>query len=189
MTLNVNSAEYLQNLKNRPELAVVPMVMAAEVLGVSRAAVHQQVRAKKLQAIVISSVQYILASSVQAVLDQKEAQVDAIIDFLLDCASREGKTAYGPLMEHLGMKTTTPADRRKIGALLLRASEWSKKQKVLLSALVRRSRSDIPSPGFFELAEKEGFYDPSKQTKKEFLDAHTKKIIRLADTLKKRRPK
>lgn len=185
----MNSYEYVQALRERPELAVVSMVMAAEILGVSRAAIHQQVRSKKLQAIVISGVQYVLASSVRAVLDHKEARVDAVIDFLLDCAARKETTAYGPLMAHLGMKTTTPADRKKIGALLLGASVWSEQHKVLLSALVRRGRTGIPSPGFFELAEEKGFFDPSKQDREEFLAAHTKKIFRLTGTLTKRRTK
>lgn len=184
---DMNPADYLQRLKVRPGLAVVPMVMAAEALGVSRAAIHQQVRAKKLQGLVISGVQYVLASSVQAVLDQKEAQVGAVIDFLLDCAARKETTAYGPLMEHLGMKTTTPADRRKIGTLLLSASKWSQEHDVMLSVLVGRGRTGLPSPGFFELAEEKGFYTPSKQDRKEFVEAHTRKIFRLAGTLRKRR--
>ncbi len=58
-------------------------------------------------------------------------------------------------METLGLRSTVPSDRKRIGALLGAISEETyDRDQILLTAIVHRQSTGAtsPGPGFFELA-------------------------------------
>lgn len=93
-------------------------------------------------------------------------------------------------MEELGMKTTSPQDRKQIGVLLAHASKWSLREcNILLSALVHRQgpRETMPSAYFFGLARQLSILagkTSSRQEERAFLRDHMEKIFKKAKQMK-----
>lgn len=148
-----STEEYLEALRGDPSLALTSLQMAADVLDITRAAVEQRVRAGTLAGIGVGKTRWVSASSVMQHLDADKAEIYRIRRYLERLASAGEAVSYSVLMEEFGMKSSIPADRKKIGRLLGKVShETWEERGVLLSVLVVRKGSDNPGPGFFNLA-------------------------------------
>lgn len=144
---------YLSALEKDSAYAIIPVQMAADILGVSRSAVAQRARNGSLEAIKIGATRYILAESVSNLLDAHRTEVEAVKGFLIEIARCKAATTYAPVMGKIDRSTTTPHDRLVIGRILGEISEESYEQHgFLLSALVMKGNLGRPSDAFFDLA-------------------------------------
>ena len=153
--------DYLGALYADPTMAVISMQMAADARDVSRAAIDRMVRIGQLEGVRIDGTRYVRASSMRALKEKREQQVAQVRKFLEKCARKSQNVVfYEPVMDIVGLKTTIPADRKRIGVLLGEVSEQTyEESKILLTAIVHRktaSRTTHPGPGFFNLAKSVG---------------------------------
>jgi DNA-binding Lrp family transcriptional regulator len=168
---------YLMELQGEPYFAILPLQQAADVLGVTRAAISQRIKAKKLDGVKLGRTTYACALSVLAVIDQEHEDVRTIREFLEQVA-RSGKTTnYSEVMPLVGLSSKVPYERLIIGKLLGLVSRESNEssKSILLSALVFNQSLRRPSDAFFGLAYDEGYEDAYDD---DFLDKHLRKIYR-----------
>ncbi len=154
-TQSMTAQEYLNALTTDPTLAIIPFQMAGDIWGVSRAAVDGMVRSGKLSEIKIDGTRYIRAESLQTLMEQWLAEVASIRKSLESAAKKGTILFYAPLMESIGLSSTVPADRARIGAILGQISEATKEENgTLISVIVHRQSGGEtnPGPGFFALA-------------------------------------
>lgn len=171
--------EYLAAFEENPTFyAAVPPQLVAEYLGVSHAAVMRKLTDGKLTEIKIGKNRLVAVSSILAMNKHWSDQCGVVQKTLEGLASRgRAIVFYNEVMSPIGLKTTIPADRNRIGAILGHVSEISHDQHgVLLSVLVHRSTQGTtkPGPGFFELAESLGY---ECQDKNAFVEKETKRVI------------
>lgn len=172
----LSSLEYLKAVTADPALAIIPFQMAGDIWGVSRAAVDGMVRSGKLLDIKIDGTRFILAKSLQALVDQWQAEVATIRKALESSAKKGNILYYSPLMESIGLSSTVPADRKRIGDILGQISEATRDENgTLLSVIVHRQSSGEtnPGPGFFALARGLGF---KWQDDKRLVQEETEKV-------------
>lgn len=175
--------EYLDSFKAKPfELGILPVPLAADHLGKTPAAVTAMVKAQTLRQIVIGKNKFVQTASI---LDREAGAVDQekiVRNYLIDMLKRgETSTFYEPLMDAIGLKTTIPWHRTRIGAILDVISKQSHQERgVVLSVLVHRKAPGTtrPGPGFWGMAEDEGLFDPDAEDRDEFVKRHTKEVIK-----------
>ena len=150
-------SDYIKAFSKDRELAIVPIPLVAEHLNRSAPAVTAMIGTGKLKEIRIGKNRFIMLKSLVDLEEAYEKQLDVVERYLIKQAKKgERVIYYEPVMAQVGMKTTVPADRSKIGEILGEISRRSyKKDGVLLSVLVHRKTAGTtnPGPGFFELAE------------------------------------
>jgi hypothetical protein len=112
------ASDYMRALESDSTLAIVPFQLAADAWGVSRAAIDGMAGDGRLAAVRISGTRYVRASSLTALMSGWDDEV-ARVRKAVEKHARNGEVViYEPLMTPLGMKTTVPADRKRIGAVL-----------------------------------------------------------------------
>ena len=159
--------DYLRALKSDPTLAVVPFQVAADAWGVSRATIDGMVRDHRLEGVRIAKTRYVRASSLNALIGAWNDEVTQVRKSIEKHARKGEVMFYKSLMTPLGLKTTVPADRKRIGAILgVIAEQTHHEHGVLLTAIVHRKApgKTRPGPGFQEIAKAIGlkFSDEEK---------------------------
>ena len=132
----------------------------------------------RLEGIRVGATRYVRASSFNALLNKWDDQVATVRKQLERNARDREIIFYAPLMATLGMKSTIPADRKLIGAILGTISrETYDRDQILLSAIVHRQSTGATSagPGFFDLAGDLGLKFKSDKT---FLAEEVNKVWR-----------
>ncbi len=175
--------EYLEAYQNDPyNHGVLPVPLVAEYLERSPPAVTAMLRAGSLTEIVIGKNKFVRTSSLLEKDDAEAKDVATVRGYLVDMIARgETSTFYDPIMKAIGLTTSTPAHRTRIGAILDRISRDSHDEKgVVLSVLVHRKAAGTtrPGPGFWGMVEDSGLYDPEKQDKDAFVREHTKLVMK-----------
>jgi len=175
----VTPKEYLDAFSRDPRsLAILPLQTVADFRGVTRAAIDAMIRTGKLKDIRIGKTRYVQVASLVALEKAYDAQVAKVRAFLEDCAREKKIVFYEPVMALVGMKTTVPADRTAMGAILGTISEqtWAE-HGVLLSIIVHRNTQGKtrPGPGFLNLAEHLGL-EWDEEDVDAFLDQQTENV-------------
>lgn len=173
-----DAREWLKADSRREPVSIMPKKLAAEVLGISFAAVSDAVRKGALRSVLIGEKTYLSAPSVYARLHRDITQSEEVHDQLAVLAAKRRTIFYGKFMEGLGLSSQSPADRNRIGVLLGDVSRRSmKERRVMLSAIVHRKSAEptIPNSSFFELARELGKKVPRGEERK-FLDREMKRV-------------
>lgn len=175
--------DYLEAYRDDPyNHGVLPIPLVAEYLDRSAPAVTAMLKAGSLTEISIGKNRFVQTASVLEKDDTEAKDIATVRGYLMNMIARgETATFYEPIMEIIGLTTTTPAHRTKIGAILDRISKDSHEEKgVVLSVLVHRKTAGTtrPGPGFWGMVESEGLYDPEKQDKDDFIREHTKLVMK-----------
>ncbi|WP_026612848.1 hypothetical protein [Ensifer aridi] len=175
--------DYLEAYEDDPyNHGVLPVPLVADYLERSPPAVTAMLRAGSLTEIVIGKNKFVQTSSLLEKDDAEAKDVATVRQYLMNMIARgETSTFYEPIMTAIGLTTTTPAHRTRIGAILDRISRDSHEEKgVVLSVLVHRKTAGTtrPGPGFWGMVESEGLYDPEEQDKDDFVREHTKLVMK-----------
>lgn len=175
--------DYLEAYRDDPYgHGVLPVPLVAEYLSRSAPAVTAMLKAGSLSEITIGKNRFVQTASLLERDDAEAKDVATVRKYLMDMIARgETVTFYEPIMEIIGLTTTTPAHRTKIGGILDKISKDSHQEKgVVLSVLVHRKTAGAtrPGPGFWGMAESEGLFDPDKQDRDDFVREHTKLVLR-----------
>lgn len=176
-------ADYLEAYQDDPyNHGVLPIPLIAEYLDRSAPAVAAMLKAGGLTEITIGKNRFVQTSSLLEKDDAEAKDAATVRQYLMDMIARgETSTFYDPIMKIIGLTTTTPAHRTKIGAILDRISKDSHEEKgVVLSVLVHRKTAGTtrPGPGFWGMVQGEGLFDPDEQDKDDFVREHTKLVLR-----------
>jgi len=150
-----NATHYIRALASDSRLSIVPVQLAADAWGVSRAAIDAMLRDGRLEEIRVDKTRYVSAESLIKLLNEWDKQIAKLRKQIELYASKREVVFYAPLMETVGLRSTVPADRKLIGELLGEISEKTyADDKILLSAIVHRQSTGTtsPGPGFFGLA-------------------------------------
>ncbi|MDX0741562.1 hypothetical protein GOL45_30820 [Sinorhizobium medicae] len=174
--------DYLEAYQDDPyNHGVLPVPLVAEYLERSPPAVSAMLKAGSLTEIVIGKNRFVQTSSLLEKDDAEAKDVATVRQYLMNMIARgETATFYEPIMTAIGLTTTTPAHRTRIGAILDKISRDSHEERgVVLSVLVHRKTAGTtrPGPGFWGMVESEGLYDPEKQDKDDFVKQHTKLVM------------
>lgn len=149
-------SDYLAELANDPELAILPLQMVADHLGLTRAAVDRMVRIGQLEEIRIEKTRFVSAESLYKRQQEHRHKVAKVRVFLEDCARERRIVTYEPVMEKIGLSPSIPADRTAIGKILgdILKKSW-RKDRILLTAIVHRKTTGKtrPGPGFAAVLE------------------------------------
>jgi hypothetical protein len=168
MTADFDEAyDYVRALESDPTLAIVPFQVAADAWDVSRATIDGMVRNDRLEGVRIAKTRYVRASSLNGLISAWLGQVAQVTKSIEKHARKREVVFYEPLMTPLGLKTTVPADRKRIGAILgAIAKESFDEHGFLLTAIVHRNAAGKthPGPGFVKIARELGikFSDEEK---------------------------
>jgi hypothetical protein len=174
-----SASAYLRALEKDPGLAALPMQLAANSHGVTRAAIDRMVKLRQLEEIRIGKSRLVKAWSLIE-RDRKHREKVVAVRRYLEARAREGQkfVFYEPVMELVGLRPTVPADRAAIGGILGEVSDQTRKESdVLLTVLVHRKSAGRTRPGigFKKLASTLGYrfddYD-------DFLERQTQKVLR-----------
>lgn len=175
--------DYLEAYKDDPyNHGILPIPLIAEYLDRSAPAVTAMLKAGSLNEITIGKNRFVQTASVLEKDDAEAKDVAAVRQYLMNMIAKgETATFYEPIMERIGLVTTTPAHRTKIGAILDRISKDSHDEEgVVLSVLVHRKTAGKtrPGPGFWGMVQAEGLFDPETQDKDDFVREHTKLVFK-----------
>lgn len=176
-------SDYLEAYKDDPyNHGILPIPLVAEYLERSAPAVSAMLKAGSLTEIVIGKNKFVQTSSLLEKDGAEAKDVAKVRAYLMDMITRgEASTFYDPIMKIIGLTTTTPAHRTRIGAILDKISRDTHEEKgVVLSVLVHRKTAGTtrPGPGFWGMVQSEGLYDPKKQDKDDFIREHTKLVMK-----------
>lgn len=171
----MDAEAYLSKVVEKPaKYAAVPISIAADILGLTRAAVLEKARSGSLASVRITvgdkSRRLVLAKALATVVhSEKEARKSLLpqIRAILGESAREHCTIrYADLMSKVGLTYRNPSHRKKIGELLGRVSETSlERDGFLLSALAVRKTTNRPNDAFFQLAQNVGLLKEEDQEK------------------------
>lgn len=149
-------SDYLEELASHPELAILPLQMVADHLGLSRAAVDRMVRIGQLEEIRIEKTRFVSAASLNEREQQYCRKVDKVRAYLENCAREQRIITYEPVMQQIGLSPSIPADRTAIGQILgdILKESWHR-DGILLTAIVHRKTTGKtrPGPGFAAVLE------------------------------------
>ncbi len=157
--------EYIEAVRRDPGLAMLPMGLVAELKGISRSAVAEQIKTGTLEAVVVKGKRKTWRGVLPAGLF---AQADRTFRHLQDRRAKvagalatlaaAGKTGtYGDVMAPAGMSPRNPRHRAEIGALLAELSRESlDRHGYLIGAVAVQKASGLPNALFFDLARELG---------------------------------
>jgi len=143
------ASDYLAALRHDHTLAIVPLTLAAEANGVTRAAVDRMLGLGQLEEIKIAGTRFVRTGSLIK-RDQAWADQVALVRAELEKIAADGATTtYQPLMNKVGLSHSRPADRRTIGKILgAIGRDTLQNHGIVLSVLVHYKGTDRPGPGF-----------------------------------------
>lgn len=175
-------SDYLEAYSKNRELGIIPISLVAEYLDRTPAAVSAMIRSENLSEIKIGKNRFV---SVQSLSEREKKMKNdrAIVRKYLERQAKKGETAifYEPVMAQIGLSTSVPADRNKIGVILGAISEEtnieSGKKSCLLSVIVHRKTAGTtrPGQGFFDLAHHLGYEWTDDD---HFVKEQTKRVLR-----------
>ncbi len=156
---------YVEALRTDPGLTMIPLGLVAELKGISRSAISEQIKSGSLEGIIVKGRRKTWrgvrpeALFAQELRTQQEAvERRAKLAAALETAATARHTAtYAEIMEPVGMAAKNPRQRAEIGALLSEASKRSYAEHgFLLGALAVQKASGLPNGLFFQLARELG---------------------------------
>jgi hypothetical protein len=170
-----SSRTYVRMLAKDPSFAVVPFNVAANAIGVSRAAIERMLTDGRLEEIVVDDTRCVRANGVAGLVAKMDHRVDVGFARLEVVARQRETLTYRPLMEEVELDYTLSRDRNVIANVLDRISRRSHKEHgILLSVLVHRKNGQaLPGPGFFSLARELGY---AVVDEAEFVEAQTERV-------------
>jgi hypothetical protein len=149
---------------------MVPVAVAADVLGYETVTVRAHIRQGKLNEVAIlcagHTVKGISLASVRSALADRASRIKAVKEAVSQIVWHTGGNLieYADLMDSVGLSSRNPHDRRLIGAALDSLSTDSLSDEgFLISALVVLKATKRPSEGFFKLAREKGLLDGSDE--------------------------
>jgi len=165
----------VRKLAKDPSLAVLPFNVAANAVGVSRAAIERMLADGRLSEIVVGDMRCVRANGVVDLVEKMDQRVNAAFARLEVVARQRATLTYRPLMEEVDLDYTLSRDRNVIANVLDRVSRRSNKEHgILLSVLVhRKNGAALPGPGFFALATELGY---AVADKAEFFDEQIERV-------------
>lgn len=152
---------YLAALRRDPALAIIPLGMVAELKGISRSAVSEQIKTGRLESLIVEGRRKTWRGVTPAALFAQAERLDAVArerrdrvaETLARAAAEHRLIPYGAVMEAAGLSARNPRDRAAIGALLAELSRDSLAQRgCLIGAIVIQKATGHPNAQFFELA-------------------------------------
>lgn len=175
--------DYLEAYRDDPyNHGVLPIPLIAEYLDRSAPAITAMLKAGSLTEVTIGKNRFVQTASVLEKDDAEAKDVATVRQYLMDMIARgETATFYEPLMTAIGLTTSVPAHRTRIGAILDRISKDSHEERgVVLSVLVHRKTAGTtrPGPGFWGMVEAEGLFNSKEQDKDDFVKQHTKLVMK-----------
>ena len=145
------AADYLNALSEDHTLALVPLTLAAEARGVSRAEIDRLLSLGKFEEIVVGDGRFVRAASV---IHRKREELDFAgrLRMKLEVLAREHRTSfYDPVMSDVGLSCRRPDHRREIGKLLsIVGHQTHEDHGVILSVLVHQKATGRPGIGFLK---------------------------------------
>lgn len=160
---------YVEALRTDPAVTMIPLGLVAELKGISRSAVSEQIRSGRLEGISVKGSRKtwrgVTAKALSAQTERQE-QSDRtrrhhVVKALSRAAAQGCPVTYGEIMAPAGMTPSNPRHRAEIGALLSELSRESlDRHGFLISAIVVQKTSGRPNTLFFKLAEELGRLEP-----------------------------
>lgn len=159
---------YLDALRGDPALAMIPLGMVAELKGISRSAVSEQIKSGRLESLVVKGGRKSWRGvTPKALFEQCERVETGVRDRrrrvaeALARAGGAGRLApYGEVMAAAGLSPRNPRDRAEIGLLLAALSKESlRSDGCLVGAIVIQKATGHPNAQFFRLARELGMLD------------------------------
>jgi hypothetical protein len=178
-------ADYLKAYAADPASnGILPIPLVAEHLGKSSPAVTAMLKAETLTEISIGARNRFIA--IASLLEREageQGQEDVVWKYLVNMIQTGQRSEfYEPVMSEVGMSTTMPWHRTRMGVILDAVSMRSYKEHgVVISVLVHRKAPGTytrPGPGFWTMVEREGLFDEATMTKDTFVREHTDAVIK-----------
>ena len=150
-------SEYLKELAAAPDLAVIGITDYAKEFVIGRAAVERQLARGTLEGVRINRSLYGKASSAQAKIAARDEQIQKAETVIINAAKSQRNIAYSEVMSHLGLNYKMSNDRNRMGVILgllsaLYYDEW----EVVISSIVVKKGTDVPSDGFYGFLKSHG---------------------------------
>ncbi len=153
---------YVEALRHDPALAMIPLGLVAELKGISRSAVAEQIRSGKLEGVCVRgrrktwrgvAPKALFAQAERQEEDARERRLKVVK--ALSRAAVTGQTVpYGEIMAPAGMAASNPRHRAEIGTLLSELSRESlERHGFLIAAIVVQKTTGRPNALFFKVAE------------------------------------
>ena len=156
---------YVEALRLDPGLTMIPLGLVAELKGVSRSSVSEQIKSGSLEGIIFKGrrktwrgvrPEALFAQEQRATEEAAERRAKLAAALETTAAARRTAT-YAEIMEPVGMAAKNPRQRAEIGVLLSEASKLSYAQHgFLMGALAVQKASGLPNGLFFQLARELG---------------------------------
>ena len=173
--MKCSSLTYVRKLSKDSSLAILPFNVAANAIGVSRAAIERMLADGRLEEIVVDDTRCVRAHGVADFVAKMDHRVTVAFARLEVVARQRETLTYRPLMEEVELDYTLSRDRNVIANVLDRVSRRSNRENgILLSVLVHRKNGEaLPGPGFFSLARE---LDYAVGDKAEFVEEQTERV-------------
>lgn len=165
---------------------IIPISLGAEALGLTSTGAKKLIADGKLEEVVIEADgadrvwRGVTVESVNKVIQESRIEEELVSKARAFLEARKGEPVeYKPFMEMLGWNHRISRHRRAVGELLgdlSRETLRDPKREFLISALVIRKDTQMPSDIFFEFAEEEGEFDPVKDRQRKFFKKQIRKI-------------
>jgi hypothetical protein len=152
---------YLDALRDDPHLTMLPLGLVAELKGVSRSAVSEQIKSGSLAGVVVKGKRKTwrgvqpdaLFAQEQRVREEARQRREKLTAALAAFAAGSRTATYAEIMDPVGMAPKNPRHRAEIGDLLAEASKQSLAERgFMIGAIVVQKSSGQPNGLFFQLA-------------------------------------
>lgn len=162
-------ADYIDAVRNDPGLAMIPVGLVAELKGISRSAVAEQIRTGALESVVVKGDRKTWRGIRPAALfdqaDRAEQRIrdrhDKVAAALAALAAAGRTGTYGEVMAPAGMSPRNPRHRAEIGDILADLSRHSwLDHGFMIGAMAVQKVTGMPNALFFDLARELGGLPP-----------------------------
>jgi hypothetical protein len=156
---------YLDALRGDPALAIIPLGMVAELKGLSRSAISEQIKSGRLDSLIVEGRRKTWRGITPKALFEQAERLECgsrdrshrVAGALAEAGAAGRLIAYGEVMAAAGMSASNPRDRAAIGIVLAELSRQSlRAEGCLVGAIVIQKASGHPNVQFFELARELG---------------------------------
>ncbi len=156
---------YLDALRQDSNLTMLPLGLVAELKGISRSAVSEQIKSGALSGIVVKGRRKTwrgvqpdaLFAQERRIQEEARERREQLLAALVAHAGAKRTVPYATIMEPLGMAPKNPRHRAEIGDLLAEASKRSHADHgFMIGAIVVQKSSGQPNRLFFQLARELG---------------------------------
>jgi len=167
--------------------SIVPIKHAALELDLTQTTIKSKIRQGVLKGLKIDRDYFVFGDALQKAIEKEKASHDLTISFLLENLEKgETHLDYSTGMERIGLRHHISSDRTKYAKILGRISEATDTIcDCLITVIVHSKDKDIPSNGFFGLAEG---LDYEWDDEKDFTKKQTKRVLKKLDKIKRLLP-